>query len=523
MSKAITLARVSTKEQEEEGYSVDAQTEYLEKYCKNKSLKVGKRFKIAETASKPEMRKEFSEMMSYLKDNDIKHLVVEKVDRLTRNSKSAVIIDDWLAEDEDRRLHLPKNNLILHKNSSSQDRFMWDIHIAVAKQYANNLREEVKKGVLEKLRQGWYPGTRPPVGYLHTGEKGQKTQIVDTEKAPLVKLAFELYDTGNFSIKTLSKELGSRGLTNQVGKPLSKSYVHQMLKDKFYIGMMTWCGKEYPGKYEPIIDENLFERVQARLTSGTTPVVEKHMTLLRGKVKCEICGATISWYRQKGNWYGECKSQKPCTARGTVRQDRIEKELAEYFNELIAPSPAIIAWVKAELRSSSNEEHEQLKASRSQLQKQLNRLDRQIQVLYEDRLDERISPEVYDDKVKQKTDERNTVSKSLERLSSDSTKYIEQGIDILETTQKAAYIFKKKPLNEQRVLLGDIFSNITLNSKQMNVAWRKETEVVREAVAETKKLNNILEPGFDPSKKHLTEEVRSTWLRRSDSNRQPPR
>ena len=119
----------------------------------------------------------------------------------------------------------------------------------------------------------------------------------------LLGFAFELYDTGNYSVKSLAMELKEQGLTNQYGKPLSKSYVHSMLKNKFYIGIMTWMEKEYAGAYEPLLDEDLFERVQARLTSGTTPVVEKHLTLLKGKTKCFGCGATVSWYMQKGNWY----------------------------------------------------------------------------------------------------------------------------------------------------------------------------------------------------------------------------
>jgi site-specific DNA recombinase len=367
--KAITLARVSTKEQEEEGYSVDAQTEYLEKYCKSKELEVVKRFKIAETASKPEMRKEFQLMLDYLHNHKIEHLVVEKVDRLTRNSKSAIVIDDWLDGNESRLLHLPKNGLVLHKNSTSQDRFMWDIYVAVAKQYANNLREEVKKGVLEKLRQGWYPATRPPIGYKHSGDKGHKIQIIDEEKAPLVKLAFELYDSGNYSILSLTNELKNQGLTSVVGKPLSKSYVHQMLRDKFYIGIMTWCGVEYSGSYEPLINEDLFEQVQIRLGNGTTPKVEKVLTLMHKKAKCGLCGGTVSWYRQKGHWYGECKSKKHLNTEGCARQDYIEEELAEYFNQLIAPSPAIIAWVKKELRQSQAQETEQYNASVKQLTK----------------------------------------------------------------------------------------------------------------------------------------------------------
>ena len=523
---AVTLARVSSKEQEDEGYSVDAQTLFLERYCEGKGLIVIKTFKIAETASKPEMRKEFQNAMDYITKKGIRHFAVEKVDRVTRNSKSAITIDDWLDADPKRMLHLPKNGLILHKGSSSQDRFMWDIYVAVAKQYANNLREEVKKGVMEKLRQGWYPGTRPPVGYKHSGDNGHKIQVIDTETTPLVKLAFELYDSGNYSIKSLCAELKNQGLTNRVGKPLSKSYVHYMLRDKFYIGIMTWLGKEYRGNFEPIIDEELWERVQARLSSGTTPRVEKreNLTLMKGKAHCEDCGGLISWYQQKGYWYGECKSNRPCVARGCARQDQIEYELAEYFSELIAPSPALIAWVKKELRQSGNDESEKYKAAINKLTNTHRRLDEQINVLYEDRLDGRISSEIYDQKFREKTSERDEVAKQIKRLSGQNTEYIEHAIDILELTQNAAEIFRTRPVETQRILLGDIFSNITLNGKHMTVTWREETEAIRNAVIKTKRLENYLEPSSDPSKTVLSEASRSIWLRQLGSNQQifPP-
>lgn len=518
-SKAITLARVSSVEQQEEGYSLGAQTQFLKKYCDSKELRVVKAFEIAETASKPERRKEFQAVLDYLKSNNIKHLVVEKVDRLTRNAHSAIVIDDWLAEDPDRMLHLPKNGLVLHKNSTSQDRFMWDIYVAVAKQYANNLREEVKKGVLEKLRQGWYPGTRPPVGYIHTGDKGHKIQVVDPKTAPLVKLAFELYDTGNYSIKRLCEEMKNQGLTNRVGQPLSKSYIHYMLRDKFYIGIMTWLGKEYRGNFDPIIDEELWENVQARLGSGTTPKVQKQLTLLQRKVQCEGCGGMISWYMQKGHWYGECKSNKPCDARGCARQDQIEQELADYFSELIAPSPALIAWVKKELRQSHAEETEQYQVALNRLNDSHRRLDNQIRVLYEDRLDGRISSEIYDQKFKEKTTERDNIAKNIKNLTSQNTEYIERSIDILELTQNAAEIFKHKPLEERRILLGDIFSNITLNGKHMEVIWRPETEVIRKAVENTKRLEKILEPSAHIRNSGDISPYRSTWLALADTLR----
>ena len=147
---AVILARVSSKAQEDEGYSLDSQVKLLQSYSETKNLRVVKVFKIAETASKEQSRKVFHELLEYIQANSIFHLVVEKTDRLTRNMRDAVAIDDWLQSDKDRMLHAVKESLMLHKESKSDVKFMWNIHLAVANKYTNNLREEAMKGWLAK-------------------------------------------------------------------------------------------------------------------------------------------------------------------------------------------------------------------------------------------------------------------------------------------------------------------------------------------------------------------------------------
>lgn len=73
-------------------------------------------------------------------------------------------------------------------------------------------------------------------------------------------------------------------------------------------------------------------------------------------------------------------------------------------------------------------------------------------MLYENRLDGRISPEMYDVKFKEKIAERDDIAKQIKRLSGENTEYIERAIDILELTQNAAEIFRTKPIDTQRVL-----------------------------------------------------------------------
>src|SRR5581483_9966 len=118
---AVLLARVSSKGQEEEGFSLEAQVKILTNYCGSTNLRIGRVYKIAESASKSEQRKIFKKAMEYVEKHNVKHLVVEKVDRHVRNLHDAVDTHDWLTADEERRVHFVKDSLVMHKNSRSQE------------------------------------------------------------------------------------------------------------------------------------------------------------------------------------------------------------------------------------------------------------------------------------------------------------------------------------------------------------------------------------------------------------------
>lgn len=172
-SNTVILARVSSKSQEDEGYSLDSQLKLLQGYCDKNGLTVVKTFKITETASKEQSRKVFHELLAFINKKGIYHLAIEKTDRLTRHFRDAVAIDDWLQKDEERRLHAVKESLLLHKDAKSDVKFMWNIHLAVAKKYTDNLREEAMKGWAEKLAQSWLPAPPPP-GYKTVISNGKR-------------------------------------------------------------------------------------------------------------------------------------------------------------------------------------------------------------------------------------------------------------------------------------------------------------------------------------------------------------
>src|SRR3989344_3519279 len=235
--KAVLFARVSTREQAEEGYSLPAQEKLLKEYSKNKDFLLIKNFSVPESASGKQERKLFNGLLEYLFNHpEVKIVICEKVDRITRNFKDAVKLDDWLNEDEERQLHFVKQNLIIHKNARSHEKFQWDIYLAMARQYSNNLSEETKKGLIEKAEEGWYPGNQKR-GYKSIGDIGHKIWVINDDilDSKFIEKAFALYNSGNFTLSTLAKELFIQGWVVN-GKPISKSELHKLLKDNFYCG-----------------------------------------------------------------------------------------------------------------------------------------------------------------------------------------------------------------------------------------------------------------------------------------------
>src|SRR5665213_666797 len=209
--KTVILARVSSKSQEDEGYSLDAQMKLLEGYCESKGLSVVKIFKIAETASKEQSRKVFHEMLTYISKNKVYHLAVEKTDRLTRNFRDSVAIDDWLAQDANRRLHAVKESLVLHKEAKSDVKFMWNNYGKVAKKYTDTLREEAMKGWDEKLAQGWLPGVPPP-GYMTITQNGKRIHVPDPITMPIMIRMFKLYLQPSHTITSITAEMARLGV-----------------------------------------------------------------------------------------------------------------------------------------------------------------------------------------------------------------------------------------------------------------------------------------------------------------------
>ena len=184
-------------------------------------------------------------------------LLVEKTDRLYRNLKDWVILDEL-----DLEIHFVKENVVLSQESRSSEKFMHGIKVLMAKNYIDNLSEETKKGMIEKAEQGIYPSFAP-LGYVNVESNRKRIIQPDPVLGPLVQKMFEWYATGNYSLLELTKKYHQEGLTfRKTNRKVPKSVVHKMLKNPLYYGDFCWAGKTYRGIHEPLISKELFDRVQ---------------------------------------------------------------------------------------------------------------------------------------------------------------------------------------------------------------------------------------------------------------------
>jgi len=342
--KAVYLCRVSSKEQEQEGYSLSSQERLLSEYGDRKGLIKTKVFSFAESASQKKLRKIFDEMMVYVKKQDIKIIVCEKTDRFTRNLRDLIGIYTWLEEDEERQLHLVKDGLILHKNARSQEKFNLDIKVVMAKNYIDNLSEEVKKGQKEKIERGWTPGS-PPLGYKAIEFEGKIIHVKDEQYASVVTRMLHLYASGNYSVERLSRLMFSEGLRSKKGCRILASRVHGYLTNPYYYGKIEWMGKLYPGKQEPLIDKDTYDKIQHILTNNCTPKQSKHTYLFKGLIKCDECHGTVTWERHKGILYGHCHHYHDCTQTVWVKEYQVEEQLINALKLLQIRNKRIQGWI----------------------------------------------------------------------------------------------------------------------------------------------------------------------------------
>ena len=487
---AVIMARVSSKGQEEEGFSLESQVKHLTIYCNNSGLVILKTFKIAESASKTEQRKVFREAMKFIEKRKIKNLIVEKVDRHVRNLHDAVETHDWLTSDENRKVHFVKDSIVLHKNSRSQEWLNWGMRVVLAKNYIDNLREEAMKGWAEKLAQGWMPAPPPP-GYMTVLREGKRIHDFNPESYKSMQRIFQLMLEPQHTIETIRHKMAQYGLLTGKGRPFSKSHAHRVLTNPFYIGVIHFNGKEYPGKQPHLISDELFNAVQAKISRNRPAKYRKHNPILKGIMVCEHCGKNITWQLQKGRLYGSCQRKfEACKDQSFIREDAVLTLVQEKLDDLICPSPEVITWLTTLLRNDFQLSVNNAEEAQKALDERIGRIKRMDDMLYDDKLAGLISSTRYQSKHESFISELNDLQKQKGGISQKYEEKYMNGIANIELSQDAKQLFSdvKTTNDDKRIILTKLFEKISLKDNSISVTYTKLAQAIARNSGQTKEI-----------------------------------
>ncbi len=510
LRRAVLYARVSSKEQEREGFSIPAQLKLLQDYAAAQGIVVVEEYVDIETA-KQSGRASFGDMVRYLRRHPTVDIVlVEKTDRLYRNLKDWVTLDEIEAE-----IHFVKEGTVLSADSRSSEKFMHGIKVLMAKNYIDNLSEESRKGMLEKAAQGIWP-TVAPLGYLNVmGPDGKRVIEVDPETAPIIAQMFHWYASGRYSLKEVSRMARDAGLVSRKGRnPVPLSVIHKVLRNPIYAGTFLWLGRTYKGIHEAIIPRELWERVQGvmdgRFTSNLRGTV--HNLMFSGLVTCKHCGCALVGEVKKGKYvYYHCTGFKGKCKEPYVR----EEVLVEQFKDLLAGlqfDDDVLAWVTRALRESIDGEKREQREAMERLQKEADRMQRRLDALYIDRLDGKIDKAFYERMLEEWREERDRCLALMERQREADDFYLDDGVDLLKLASEAHRLFDIQAPEQKTRLLNLLLSNSTWGHGRLHATFRQPFDFLQETNAIWK-----IQKAAGGSPNGFFDE----WLPGPDSNQRP--
>lgn len=463
MGKVFAYARVSTPRQGK-GVSLPEQKAAIERYAEQHGLEIVRWFEEQETASK-QGRPVFNQMLRLLRLRVARGVIIHKIDRSVRNLEDWNLIGKLVDADVD--VHFATESLDLKTLSG---RFAADIQAVVATYYSRNLREEVKKGLYGRLKQGIYP-FGAPIGYLDQGSG--KPKVFDPIRAPLIRTAFELYCTGKYSLHALAKEMFDRGLRNRNGMRVSVTGWTIILKSSFYIGILRVAGQTFSGSHEPLIATELFENVQRVLAGKNVDRAANEIFIYSRIAQCGSCGYSLIAERKKGHIYYRCHNRPfknpPVCPSTSIREEAIDAIVHETLakitlsHEEFAIARECITETRIKRNQARATAEQALTLQRDQIQSRLAKLTDLM-------LDGAVDQALFDAKRKMLLLEQASVAEKLTDLKAGSDRAIEKAEKTVELAKNASFLYKSASLDDKRRLLKTVLSNLTVSRKKVAIS-----------------------------------------------------
>jgi len=471
--KYILYVRKSTEEDDRQVLSIEAQFVELKEFAAKEKLEIVASFQEAKTAKEPG-RIKFAEMLAILESGKADGIISWHPDRLARNSVDGGKIIHFVDRGLIKSLKFPT----FWFEPTPQGLFMLNIAFGQSKYFVDNLRENVKRGLRQKIRNGTWPGWAP-VGYINNPKT--RDIDVDSEKAPKVRKLFQMYATGAYTLHSLANWCKENGLVGNLGKPLVIANIQKNLQNIFYLGLMKWKGEIFEGKHEPLISKKLFDKCQEVMAKrGKIQEVRKHHFAFLGLMKCASCGCSITGERQKGHNYYRCTKKKGlCQEKHYLREEALTEQIKSFLQK-VSLSSQDTEKVLAALDAEQEKAKQDAQAEVSVLKEQLAGVETKLQKLLDIYLADALSTEEYAAKKGQFISQKLALSEKITDFETKGLSWLEPAREFVLSLNQATKLIEENNLSELPTFLKNIGSNHILRNRQFFFAPKIQYELVAE-------------------------------------------
>ncbi|MEG1946606.1 MAG: recombinase family protein [Lachnospiraceae bacterium] len=455
MIRGACYVRVSTENQIE-NYSIDEQIDRLKAFCRAKDISIINFYTDGGYSGGNLNRPALQQMLSDIENNLIDTVIVYKLDRLSRSQK------DTLTLIEDKFLVNNVDFISVNENfdtSTAFGRAMIGVLSVFAQLEKDQITERFTMGRIGRAKSGYYHGgSIIPTGYDYVGGK----LIVNDYEALQVKILYERFASGH-SLHDCWQFMKSN-YTTKHGAWTSDVLVRNVLKNDLYIGKVKFKGVSYPGVHEPIISQELFDKVNQMFDSSRKDMPDfrrspfKARTLLASLVYCSKCGARF--HGEHGNYscYSRTKGDKKYIIDPNCKNKKWKIEDLD----------ALVIKYMAELDFSKLEKEEKTEFVPPDYAPRIYEIDKQIKKLIDLYQIDSIPMQILSEKIAALTQEKNTLMENMNPV-----KYLPTLEDMIESRNKFLELLETGELAEKRACLTNVIDKIIINDDNVNIILKK--------------------------------------------------
>lgn len=317
--------------------SIEGQLRDCRAFCKANHYRIVAIYIDRATTARKDVEKRIHlmEMIADSAKQNWDYVVVWKLDRFSRNRNDSAIM----------KMRLRKNGVKVlsateHLSDNPESILLESVLEGMAEFFSAELSQKVTRGMRESALKCHSVGGHVPLGYKIKDHK----LVVDPDTAHIVQEAFALYANG-VSVAEIARKFNAAGYKTAKNTEFNRSSFKVMFQNVRYIGTYTYKDIRIENGVPAIIDRELFDAVQRRLSkTATAPARGKAKVdyLLSGKLFCGHCGASMNGESGVGRsgktyHYYSCYTKKRrlgCEKR-PLRKDYIEEIVARSAFELL--------------------------------------------------------------------------------------------------------------------------------------------------------------------------------------------